>query len=128
MGLRFESLSSRQAVIDKNRLAELLQIEFRHTGYMRAAEMVSLMQHTAITERDKARQSTNEIKRGQYLYWCGYLDALKSSAELSIRMVAQIIDAHPEHDDGPPPPIRKGQLCLYRARGCYCLVLAREHR
>ena len=126
MSLRNEKVSSSQVVIDKNRLAELMSIEFRHLGYLRAAEAMSLKQHKAIDERDKYRTDPSPIQAALYAYWDGYLAALKDWAEMSVRMIEQVIDAHPEHDhDRAPGRIRKGQLCLYSQRGCYCLVVNR---
>lgn len=122
MSLRNEQLSPSEAIIDKDRLAELLQIEYRHTGYLKAAEQVSLLQHAAIKARDDSKLEAERT------YWIGYLAALRDAADMSVRMIQQVIDAHPEHDGVHPPRIRKGQLCLYRQRGCMCLAINRGTR
>jgi hypothetical protein len=44
MGLRNEQVSSTQIVVDIKRWAELQSMEWRHLGYLRAAEYMGLLQ------------------------------------------------------------------------------------
>jgi hypothetical protein len=94
-------------------------LEYRHLGYVRAAEYMGLLQQrrsNLLREAKTSREAT---------YHLGYLDAIKTMSEVQLRMVAQVIDAHPDHDR-EPGPFRKGQLCMMNKQGCYCLVIARE--
>jgi hypothetical protein len=92
-------------------------MEFRHLGYVRAAEYMGLLQQRHAKNYREHREDRQ--------YEAGYLDALKEMAEVQLRMIQQTLDAHPGHDT-TPGPFRKGQLCLVNQPGCYCLVVARE--
>lgn len=121
MSLRNEKVSSSQMVVDRKRYAELQSMEFRHLGYVRAAEYMGLLQqrHSRLMREERAKGTTEAV------YHLGYLDAVKDMAEVQLRMIQQTLDAHPGHD-ATPGPFRKGQLCLVNQQGCYCLVVARE--
>ena len=116
---RKEYIESNQMVVDRKRYAELQSMEFRHLGYLRAAEYMGLLQ---LKHAKFYREASNEVNAAWHL---GYLDAIKTMGEVQLRMIAQTLDAHPEHDT-TPGPFRKGQLCLVNQAGCFCLVVARE--
>jgi hypothetical protein len=115
---RKEYVESNQMVVDRKRYAELQSMEFRHLGYLRAAEYMGLMQqrHAKLYRNPENREK---------LYHLGALDMIKTMAEVQLRMVQQTLDAHPGHDT-TPGPFRKGQLCLTNQHDRYCLVVARE--
>jgi len=124
MSLRNEQVSSSQMVVSRKRYAELQSMEFRHLGYLRAAEYMGLLQRRhAKLYRDKKGP---DVQASELTYHLGFLDALKMMGEVQLRMVQQTLDAHPGHDT-TPGPFRKGQLCLVNRQGCYCLVVAREN-
>ena len=119
---RKEYVESNQMVVLRSRYADLQSMEFRHLGYLRAAEYMGLLQQR---HAKLYRNPQNQFEVGEKLYHLGYLDALNTMAEVQLRMVQQTLDAHPGHDT-TPGPFRKGQLCLTNQHDCYCLVVARE--
>ena len=119
MSLRNEQVGSSQMVVNIARYAELQSMEFRHLGYLRAAEYMGILQ-----QRHAKFYRESPTTSGK-TYHLGYLDAIKTMSEVQLRMIQQTLDAHPAHDT-TPGPFRKGQLCLVKQQGCYCLVVARE--
>lgn len=118
--MRNEKLTQNEMVVDRRRYAELQSMEFRHLGYLRAAEYMGLLQ-----QRHAKAYRESDIDSPMRSYQLGYLDAVKTMGEVQLRMIQQTLDAHPGHD-ATPGPFRKGQLCLVREPGCMCLVVARE--
>jgi hypothetical protein len=114
---RNEQLEQSQMVVDRKRYAELQSMEFRHLGYLRAAEYMGRLK---LNRAKLVREGTLDKT-----YHLGYMDALTTMAEVQLRMIQQTLDMHPGHDT-TPGPFRKGQLCLVNQVGCYCLVVARE--
>jgi len=119
---RKEYLEQNEMVVDRSRYAELQSMEFRHLGYVRAAEYMGALQnrHARLYRGAEASLATERS------YHLGYLAAIKTMGEVQLRMLAQTIDAHPNHD-ATPGPFRKGQLCLVNETKCCCLVVARTN-
>ncbi len=130
MSIRKEEVSSSQMVVDRKYFGALRSMEFRHLGYVRAAEYMGLLQHRHAEHyrkhSEKSRQEDNRLASTAASYELGYLDAIKTMGEVQLRMVQQVLDSHPGHDV-QPGPFRKGQFCLVDRAGCYCLVVAREN-
>jgi len=124
MSVRNEKVNSNQMVVDRRRYAELQSMEFRHLGYLRAAEYMGGIAQARVKLMRQAQAKGPEGSR-EATYHLGYLDAIKTMGEVQLRMIQQTLDAHPGHDT-TPGPFRKGQLCLVNERGCYCLVVARD--
>ena len=123
MSMRKIFATSRQVLVDRDRLARLNSLEFRHLGYLRAAEAMGLKQlkHQRLYQDAKTRPGLSEAS-----YQLGWLDCLHTYNELALKMVQQVLDAYPDHDSDTTGPIRKGQLCLHKVQGCMCLVVASE--
>ena len=122
MSMRKIFATSRQVLVDRDRFAHLKSLEFRHLGYLRAAEAMGLK---AIEHR-RLYQAARTGPGLEASYQLGWLDCLSTYNELALKMVQQVLDSHPGHDSDTAGPILKGQLCLHRVQGCMCLVIASE--
>lgn len=125
MSLRNEKLTPSQMIVDRKRYAQLQGMEWRHLGYLRAAEYMGLLQLRHTDSLRDAQARLNTLGSQAAAYELGFLDAIKQMGAVQLRMIEQTLDAHPDHDT-TPGPFRKGQLCLIDQAKCMCLVIARE--
>ena len=121
MSLRKEMLRQDQTIISTHRLHELLQKEAQLDGYVRTGQQ---MQRQRIHHQELMRDTYGNPGT-EATYHRGWLDAMMDYDELAVDIINQQWDAHPHLDDDPKP-IRKGQTCIIRQPGCYCLAAVRD--
>lgn len=121
MSIRKEMLRQDQTIISVRRLHELLQKEAQLDGYVRTG---SQFQSKVVLHR-QARAQTRTKVGTEAAYHMGWLDCWADYNDLAMSVINRQWDSHPHLDDNPPP-VRKGQTCLIREPGCYCLAAVRD--